>query len=194
MATSNSSDYFSSAKIIRLSQDHPIKPFDCDNCDLNGFLFDDAKVYLKYLVAVTYIWETSEKTIGYFSVANDLLRISVNSNRKFKAILRRKIKSDLLYKAFNWKDFPAVKVSRLAINKEDQCKGLGSKLLDAITYGFITNNKTGCMFIIVEALNNERAIKFYEKNDFVFMQDNDQYQESRMMYRCLINPALLSIT
>ena len=39
-------------KLIPLTQDYDLstKSFDCDNDDLNNFLFDDSKIYLKYLL------------------------------------------------------------------------------------------------------------------------------------------------
>ena len=32
-------------RIVRLAQDHLLKPFDCGNADLNDFLLNDAKAY-----------------------------------------------------------------------------------------------------------------------------------------------------
>jgi hypothetical protein len=41
--------------LFRLSQDHVVLPFDCNDSDLNSFLFDDAKKYQEQLLAVTYL-------------------------------------------------------------------------------------------------------------------------------------------
>lgn len=40
-------------KIVRLTQEHVFKPFDCGEEDLNDFLLQDAKQYAKGLLAVT---------------------------------------------------------------------------------------------------------------------------------------------
>lgn len=40
-------------KIVRLTQEHAFKPFDCGEGDLNEFLLQDAKQYAKGLLAVT---------------------------------------------------------------------------------------------------------------------------------------------
>ena len=34
-----------------------LKPFDCGNADLNGFLLDDARFYYKELIANTFVME-----------------------------------------------------------------------------------------------------------------------------------------
>ena len=38
-------------KIVRLTQEHTFKPFDCGEDDLNDFLLQDAKQYAKGLLA-----------------------------------------------------------------------------------------------------------------------------------------------
>jgi len=174
-------------RLVRLTQEHDFKPFDCGNTDLNNFLIEDSKYNLKYLLSVTYVIENEDKTIAYFNVANDLLRISADSHKKFKSILRRKVKDKYLYKLFNYTEFPAVKIGRLAVNKDFQCRGIGTQLIKAITYSFINNNKTGCVFITVEALNNPRTINFYEKNGFNYLIEPDAKKESLVMFRCLLN-------
>jgi GNAT superfamily N-acetyltransferase len=176
-----------SAQIIRLSADHSIKPFDCGRSDLNEFLIKDSIIDLNYLLLVTYILEIPSKTIAYFSVANDLLKINADDSRDFKKILRGKIKEDSkLYSLFNRKSYPAVKIGRLAVDKEYQCRGIGTELLDAIKYSFTTNNKTGCTFITVDSINEERPIRFYAKNGFFQLSERDQKDESRLMYYCLL--------
>lgn len=62
-------------KIVRLTQDYTFKPFDCGEQDLNDFLFNDSKNYLERLMAVTYVLETENKTVGFFSVSNDKISI-----------------------------------------------------------------------------------------------------------------------
>ena len=40
-------------EIVRLKEDTPISSFDCGDNDLNDFLLNDAKNYLKSMLAVT---------------------------------------------------------------------------------------------------------------------------------------------
>jgi GNAT superfamily N-acetyltransferase len=129
------------------------------------------------LLTVTYLLETP----------NDTLAIDYNSSQKFKSLLRKKIKGELLYKLLNRNSFPSVKISRFAIHECDQNKGIGTELLQAIVYNFIENNKTGCAFIALDALNKPKVIKFYENSDFNLLTQKDLNKDSRLMYRCLIS-------
>ena len=104
---------------VRLTDTYSIKPFDCGVADLNDFLFNDAKTHLRYLSAVTYLFENKDKTIAYYM-------------------------------------------------------------------SFLTDNKTGCQFLTVDALNNVETIHFYEKNGFSFVTLLDYNKPSRQMYKNLI--------
>ncbi len=62
-------------KFVPLRADMEKKPFRCTDDDLNDFLFDDAKNYLKELLATTYLFENPlhDRTVAYFSLLNDRL-------------------------------------------------------------------------------------------------------------------------
>ena len=47
---------------------------------------------------------------------------------------------------------------------------------------FLTNNRTGCRFITVDAYNTEEAIGMYQKNHFAFITGADKDNETRIMY------------
>lgn len=169
-------------KFFRLTFSHTLKPFDCNNLDLNQFFFDDAKDHLKELLAVTYILENEGETIAYFSVLNDSIREKDTTKSHYKKIL------GLMPYALRmrYKSHPAVKVGRFAVNKKYQCMGIGTELMDYIKGYFLDNNKTGCRFIVVDALNNERAIKFYKNNGFDFLTTEDKKDDNRLMFFDLI--------
>ncbi|MEZ4916328.1 MAG: hypothetical protein R2836_05020 [Chitinophagales bacterium] len=63
------------ASLIRLEEDTIIKPFDCGDVDLNDFLFNKAKKYLKENLATTFIIEDESITIAYYSIFNDSLKV-----------------------------------------------------------------------------------------------------------------------
>ena len=52
-------------KMKRVNAQHVFKPFDCGDQDLNDFLLKDSKLYLKNLLAVTYVLETESRTVAY---------------------------------------------------------------------------------------------------------------------------------
>ena len=44
--------------IVYLTESYEMKPFDCGDADLNGFLLNDAKLYAEKKLAYTYIFAT----------------------------------------------------------------------------------------------------------------------------------------
>ena len=66
---------FKDLSFLLLTEDHTIKPFDCEDEDLNGFLFKEAILYQKQMLATTFIVENNERTLGFYSVLSDSLQI-----------------------------------------------------------------------------------------------------------------------
>ena len=157
-------------RVVRLTQDYEFKSFDCGNQDLNSFLLSDSKAYAKRLLSVTYILETDEDIVAYFSVSND--KISVPDSDK---ATWRKIKS-LFPHSKHRSDYPAVKIGRLAVNGKYRNNGIGSDILDFVKDLFITDNRTGCSFVTVDALRE--AIPFYQKNGFKYLDKSAIETES----------------
>lgn len=58
-------------RIVKIENTDIIKPFDCGDEDLNGFLTDDARYYREQMLAYTYILEDDDHTIAFFSLLND---------------------------------------------------------------------------------------------------------------------------
>ncbi len=52
-------------ELIRLTADYKMKPFDCGDTELNGFLLDDAKFYLKQKIANTFILEEESRVVAW---------------------------------------------------------------------------------------------------------------------------------
>ncbi len=166
---------------IQLSDDTEIKPFRCVEEDLNGFLFEDAKHFQKELMAVTYLLEDLQEnmTVAYFSLLAD--KISFNPDEKnIWNRLNRNIPNSK-----RRRNYPAVKIGRLAVNESYVGAGVGTFVLDSIKYAFTTVKRLGCRFITVDALVS--AVPFYEKNGFRFFTDLDKDEETRLMFFDLKN-------
>lgn len=155
----------SNIRIIRLSADYVFKSFNCGNQDLNDFLLQDSKNYLKRLLSVTYILETDNDIVAYFSVSNDKISIPESDKATW-----RKIKKSFPHSKHRT-DYPAVKIGRLGVSLKYQHLKLGSNILDFVKDMFITNNRTGCSFVTVDALRS--AIPFYQKNNFLFLDKSE---------------------
>lgn len=164
----------------RLEPDETRPVFDCGNNDLNEFFAVDSKSSGNELLSVTYVAELDDKVVLFFSVSNDSIK---REELPSKSRVRRffsKIPLDKRYKSM-----PAVKIGRFATCTDMQCKHIGTDVIDYIKVWFTRRNKTGCRFIIVDAHNIPRTIKFYKKNDFEFLL-NDEDESNRLMYFDLI--------
>lgn len=152
----------------RLSADHAFLPFDCGDNDLNDFLLSQAKDYQEQLLAVTYYWESKNGTVLYFTLSNDKV-----TAMEFTNSFWRKVKS-LFPHSKHRKDYPAVKIGRLAVDKRFQNTGdnWGTTVLNYIKKWMVADNKTGCRFITVDAYLS--AVPFYLKNGFLFMGSNER--------------------
>jgi GNAT superfamily N-acetyltransferase len=176
-------------EFVRLTDTYRIKPFDCGIADLNDFLFNDAKTHLKYLSAVTYLFEYKDKTIAFYSLQNDLLNINPHTDKDFDMEISDTIADKDYSYLLEMKDismFPAVKIGRFAVDTEFQRRGYGTEILHFVIMSFLNNNKTGCQFVTVDALNNVETLRFYEKNGFSYVTLLDCNKPSRQMYKNLI--------
>lgn len=149
------------AHIIRLSDNYTFKNFDCGDDDLNDYLLNNSKQYNKRLMAVTYIIENDEDLIAFFSLSNDKIAITDSDKATW-----RKIKS-LFPHSKHRSDYPAVKIGRLGVSRKFQGNKIGTNILDFVRTMFLTDNRTGCAFVTVDALKN--AVPFYLKNGFKFL-------------------------
>jgi GNAT superfamily N-acetyltransferase len=83
-----------------------------------------------------------------------------------------------------YKSYPAVKIGRFGTDKTIQNSGLGTQILDYIKGWFISENKTGCQYITVDAY--KQSLRFYEKNGFRYFTDMDKDADTRQMYFSLL--------
>ncbi|MFC1617493.1 GNAT family N-acetyltransferase [Candidatus Margulisiibacteriota bacterium] len=150
--------------------------FDCSDEDLNDFFHNDALLNKQKLLGVTYVFycNKSNKVVCFFTVSNDSLKVS-------GSFRRRQAKN----KRFPF--YPAVKIGRLGVNKEYQSNGIGSQLIDFIKLLFTYENKTGCRFLIVDAYNKPKVLKFYKKTDFSEIPGINNNQETKLFMFDLIS-------
>ena len=147
-------------RLVRLEEIKELKPFDCGDNDLNGFLKDDAKFYTEEMIANTFVMEDEHETIAYFSLLNDKIsQTTVSKN------LWRKLRKSLPHKK-HLGSYPAMKIGRLAISKNQQGKNWGTKIVSAIKQMAINAPAaiSACRFLTVDAY--KEALLFYEKNGF----------------------------
>lgn len=143
-----------------------------------------AKEYQSKLLSVTYLFEYAGITLAFFSVSNDRISAAANnlSNRQFKRLFQQEMPQGKQYRSY-----PAVKIGRLGVHASNQSGGFGSQLLDYIKGMFISNNRTGCQYITVDAYNNRRTLDYYERNGFFYFSEEDKNDDTRQMYFKLLD-------
>ena len=172
-------DEFKSDFVVhRMHDGEYVEAFECGENDLNNFIMHDASLYLNEKLAVTYIVykkDNPKKVEAFFSLSNDRISVSDFDN---------KTKYNKFSKRFNnhkrLKSYPAAKIGRLAVSSSMKGNGIGSILLYFIKTYFLIDNKTGCRFITVDALAS--AVPFYEKNNFIPLNDEDINDRTRLLY------------
>jgi hypothetical protein len=170
----------SKTRLVRLSSNFEIKPFDCGDADLNDFLLSDAKRYSNELLAVTYLIENDSETIAFFSLLNDKITITdTDSKSQWRKLIR-----DRMPFGKRFSSYPAMKIGRLGVSIHHQGSGWGAIIIDYLKELFISNNRTGCRHITVDAYRD--SLLFYEKNNFLYLTSSDKDSDTRLMYFDLI--------
>ncbi len=140
--------------IVKLSVGFDLSIFDCEDNDLNSFLKDDALIYQNGSLAITYLCLYKNQIIGYFSLSSDAIRLDIGEKEAMPEPKRR------------LGEYPAVKISRLAVHKDFRKRVVGTFLVKAAV-GKIAGaiiKEIGVRFVTVDAY--EQATEFYKKLGF----------------------------
>lgn len=171
---------FTGLTLTKIDAQSIIKPFDCGDIDLNEFLVSKAVHYKKELLAVTYLLENENRTIAFFSVFNDRVRISEDdfaSKNAFKKFL----KGFVSHPKRHLRDYPALKIGRLGVCNQIQKGGIGKAIIDfIINLAVKQNNYCACKLLIVDAY--VQSLGFYERKGFQYLADKNNSMNTREMY------------
>lgn len=173
---------FTGFSFFELHSETHIKPFECGDTDLNGFLNEKAIPYKKDLLATTYILESENKTIAYLSIYNDALTVQENQFAS-KSAFKRWIKEILNHPKRHLRHFPAIKIGRLAVCEatKKERRGIGKALVNfVIDLALEQNSKCACQLLTVDAY--EKSLGFYEKLGFKFLYEYDKGKDTRQMF------------
>jgi GNAT superfamily N-acetyltransferase len=138
--------------------------FSCGNSDLDDFFKNDATRYAHFLMGKTYCFRLNNdpsKIVCSFTISNDSIRIYdlPRSRRDYMKSLTNHEKP--------LRRYPGVLIGRLGVSNDFSGQGIGSETLQFIKgWFFSSSNKTGCRFVIVDAVNEPQVISFYQKNGF----------------------------
>lgn len=116
------------------------------------------------------------RTIGYFSLAHD--RISLTDFPSNSAYNR--FRKQFFAQGKMFKSYPALKICRLATDKECRGEGIGAMIVNMIIASYRNDNKAGCRFITVDTYAD--ALPFYYKQGFCPLSKEDECSETRLLY------------
>jgi len=152
-------------------------PFICDDTDLCEFFAKDFIKYNEDLFGKTYCFTLDndpKKIVCAFTIANDSIKAQIMPKSDRNRITRKVSNNKR-----GLKSYPAVLIGRLGVNIEFEGKGIGRELMEFIKSWFIdSNNKTGCRFLVVDSYNKERPIRYYEKNGFKFIFEDQEEEKN----------------
>ena len=150
--------------------------FDCGVDDLNDFFANDSIAYERDLMGKTYCWldnSNDRKIVAMITLANAGIQTThLPSNPK------RHINNAIAYNK-QGRTYPAVLIGRLGVDKDYQGAQfrIGAQIMDFIKKWFLSSdNKTGCRFILVDAVNDPHTLTYYERNGFkpLFRRESDE--------------------
>jgi len=135
-----------------LNEKHDLSSFDCGNADLNDFLKSDSLKNQEERFSVTRLIIADGNLAGFYSMTPDTLH-------KGRVDISDKIPN------YPYEKYPAIKLARLAVDRNYQHKGIGRELL--ISFFSIANNVskiTGGRYLTVDS--KREACEFYERFGF----------------------------
>jgi len=145
----------------------PLKGFDCGNKDLNDFFKIDAIENEKHLLGKTYSltrdgYEITEKNppIALICYCNGVIHVGLATDFERQ-------------EGVNYYEYlPAAKIARLGVHRDFQGENIGRLILTMTKSIFLTQNRTGCRILTVDAYKNERVVNFYKQNGFDRISEN----------------------
>ena len=149
--------------------------FTCGNEDLDDFFRNDALDYATFMMGRSYCFrlkDNPKKIVSVFTVSNDSIRI-YDLPRS-----RRDFMMKITHHQKRLNRYPGILVGRIGVNVEFSRKGVGSSILDFVKEWFADeSNKSGCRFVIVDAVNTKEVLSFYQKNSFRFLFTTEEQED-----------------
>jgi hypothetical protein len=150
-----------------------IEKFNCQDKDVEKFLKEKAVEFDKRNKSRTYLlFDTDESNdiviLGYFTVTIKSLKLN-------PALPKSKIKKIDGFRS-DVKETEAVLIGQLGKNQNHKTLIDGKTILKtAIEVIYAAHELVGGRIMFLECANNAKVVEFYEKNDFVFLQENGEY-------------------
>jgi len=102
-----------------LNGDDVLEYFDCEDDEINEFLFEDSKKFQNEKITNTYLFKETNQIVAFFSISNDCLN-DLGYENSIRNRLHRKIK---LPNKKRIRQYPAVKIARLGVDRNYKGNG-----------------------------------------------------------------------
>lgn len=157
--------------------------FDCGLADITAFLREDALNYQNGKMANTYLFHDKDgKIMAFFSISNDCLN-DLGETRGFSNTIWNRLHRLLkLSNSKRIRQYPAIKIGRLGVDISLQGSGIAYQLMDFIKGWVIIDHKPACRLLILDAINQPKQLKYYDRNGFKFLLSADETAKTRIMY------------
>lgn len=167
--------------LVRASEEKQseCRPFSCGEGDIDEFFAKDCLVNQCRLLGKTYLFclkDQPDTIVTAFSLSNDSIRLTNRITDEYK----EQFLDDTDLRDKTLKRFPAVLIGRLGTSSDFAGQGFGTAIMDFIKVLFRTNNRTGCRFLIVDALNRPETLRYYEKNGFHYLIADERLEAKYM--------------
>jgi GNAT superfamily N-acetyltransferase len=148
------------SRVEALSQSHDLSQFDCGNHpSLNDWLRRFAWANQQNETSRTYVVQRNSKVVGYYSIAAGSVLREAASSRVTRGLANHPV--------------PVILLTRLAVDRSEQGKGLGKALLkDSLVRIAGAADVFGARAVLVHAID-EAAAQFYRRFDFEPSPVND---------------------
>lgn len=127
------------------------KKFKKHSKEINNFLVNEALVEQNQGLNTTHLLIKAKKLVGFISLCSDSIRLETEEKEKEKVL---------------YSNIPALKIARLAIDKNCQHKGFGVFLINyAVKIASDMRENMGIKFITVDCY--EHRLSYYKKQGFI---------------------------
>lgn len=138
-------------------EDEVLNHFSCGRPQLDDFLREDARNYDAHGLTSTVLvfMQGHVAPVAYFSLTADSVHLSSGERTELGLPFDAPISF-----------YPAVKLTKLAVDQSWQSQGLGGHLLDLIC-GMVSEVPFAVRLLTVDAVNQEKVLSFYRRVGFM---------------------------
>lgn len=148
-----------------------LEKFSCGNEEIDSFFHHDAFLYENEMMSKTYSFidrMNENRIVSMFSLSNDSIKTNILTNS-----VRNRLQRNIPNKKRK-QSYPAVLIGQLGVDLSYRGLRIGHQVLEYIKKWMThPENKTGCRFLVIDALNVGEILLSYEKNGFKYLYPSE---------------------